>query len=47
MASYILRNIDPALWALVKAKAEKEGHPLRWLFLNFLRHYVEQKEKGR
>ena len=42
MASFILRNIDPDLWVKVKAQAQKEGRPLRWLFLRLLAVYASQ-----
>lgn len=42
MPSYILRNIDPDLWVDVKARAEKEGHPLRWVILRLLAHYASK-----
>jgi hypothetical protein len=45
MPSYILRNIDPTLWERVKARAAKEGHSLRWLFLSFLERYADGKIK--
>jgi hypothetical protein len=34
--SYILRNIDPALWTRVKARSEAEGIPLRAVILKLL-----------
>lgn len=40
MASYILRTIDLELWAKVKARAEQEGRPLRFVILALLREYV-------
>jgi hypothetical protein len=40
MLNYLLRNIDPDLWEKVKARAEKEGHPLRWVILRLLGRYV-------
>lgn len=41
MPSYILRNIDPSLWAAFKARAEQEGHPLKWVILQLLARYVK------
>lgn len=38
--TYLLRGIDPALWARVKAKATAEGHSLRWVLLLLLRAYI-------
>ena len=40
MASFIIRKIDEALWTKVKAQAEKEGRPLRWLLLRLLTLYA-------
>lgn len=40
MASYIIRNIDPSLWADVKARAAAEERPLRAVLLRLLRLYV-------
>jgi len=42
MPSYILRNIDPELWDAAKARAEKEGHNLRWVIFQLLARYVEK-----
>lgn len=41
MASFILRDIDAALWADVKARADQQGHTLRWVLLALLRSYVQ------
>lgn len=43
MPNYILRNIDPDLWAKVKARAASEGRPLRWLILKLLELYASRK----
>lgn len=40
MPSYILRTIDPDLWARVKARAEKQDIPLRMLILTLLEAYA-------
>jgi hypothetical protein len=40
MASYILRTIDPDLWARVKARSEAEGIPLRAIILKCLAMYA-------
>jgi hypothetical protein len=40
MPSYILRTIDPKLWERVKARASKDGLPLRALILALLRGYA-------
>lgn len=39
MRAYLLRNIDPALWATVKATAAHTGHPLRYVILKLLELY--------
>jgi hypothetical protein len=41
MPSYILRTIDPDLWARVKARSEAEGIPLRAIILKLLALYAE------
>lgn len=41
MPSYILRTIDPELWVRVKARADREGLPLRALILALLRAYAD------
>ena len=40
MATYILRDLPEDLWARVKARAEREGRPLRPLFLDLLDRYA-------
>jgi len=37
--AYILRAIDPALWATVKARADIDGMPLRAIILKLLALY--------
>jgi plasmid stability protein len=41
MASFILRNPEPELWAAFKARAASEGRSLRWVILELVRRYVE------
>lgn len=43
MPSYILRTIDPDLWARVKARSEAEGIPLRAIILKLLELYADGK----
>ncbi len=43
MPSYILRTIDPDLWARVKAKSTAEGIPLRAIILKMLELYAAGK----
>lgn len=43
MAAYILRNIDPDLWARVKARSWAEGVPLRAIILKLLELYETGK----
>lgn len=40
MASFILRNPDPDLWAQFKARAASEGRSLRWVLMELIRRYV-------
>ena len=41
MPSYIIRAIDPRTWELVKARAAKDGHKLRWVILRLIELYAE------
>mgnify|MGYP001599867914 CR=1 FL=1 len=41
--AYILRNIDPDLWARVKARSEQDGIPLRAVILKLLALYGDAK----
>jgi hypothetical protein len=43
MPSYILRTIDPDLWARVKSRSEAEGIPLRAIILKLLEMYADGK----
>lgn len=43
MPSYILRTIDPDLWARVKTRSEAEGIPLRAIILKLLELYADGK----
>lgn len=43
MPSYILRAIDPDLWARVKTRSEAEGIPLRAIILKLLELYADGK----
>lgn len=40
--NYLLRNIDPLLWAKFKARAAKDGHPLRWVILHLIDRYISK-----
>ena len=40
MHTYLLRGLDPALWAAVKARATKDGHAIRWVIVKLLERYV-------
>jgi hypothetical protein len=46
MSSYLLRDIDPELWAKAKARAEKEGHSLRWVIFQLVAQYVKHGLAG-
>ncbi len=41
MANYILRNLPDEIWTPVKARAAREGWPLRALLLALLRGYAD------
>lgn len=43
MPSYILRTIDPDLWARVKARSEADGMPMRAIILKLLAMYADGK----
>jgi len=43
MPAYILRNIDPTLWARFKARSEAEGIPMRALVLLLIEAYADGK----
>ncbi len=38
--TYLLRNIPDDLWVRVKRRAEKEGHPLRYVIIKLLERYA-------
>jgi plasmid stability protein len=40
MANYILRKVDDTLWQSFRARAQTEGHSLRWLLLELIQRYV-------
>lgn len=40
MPSYILRTIDPDLWARVKVRSVSDGIPLRAIILKMLEMYA-------
>ncbi len=42
MPAYILRHIDPDLWAGFKARAKSEGRQLRWLLIEMISRYIEK-----
>jgi hypothetical protein len=43
MSSYILRTIDPGLWARVKTRSEADQIPLRRVILALLALYADGK----
>ena len=43
--SYILRKIDPDLWARFKSRSEQDGIPMRALVLLLIEAYTEGKFK--
>jgi hypothetical protein len=40
--TYLLRAIDPELWAAVRARATGEGRTIRYILLTLLQRYVQQ-----
>lgn len=44
--TYLLRGIDPALWAAVKARAATDGHTIRWVIVTLLTRYVARGVRG-
>lgn len=40
MPTYLLRAIDLELWEAVKARADRDGHRIKWIILSLLRHYA-------
>jgi hypothetical protein len=40
MPNYILRNLPPETWQRFRQRAEREGEPLRRLFLTFIEGYA-------
>jgi len=38
--TYLLRNIPDDLWIRVKRRAAREGHPLRFIIIKLLEHYI-------
>jgi hypothetical protein len=48
MASFILRKFDDAVWAQFRARAQAEGHTLRWVISTLITYYVQHGlPKGR
>lgn len=41
MPSYILRTIDPVLWARVKARSEADSIPIKAVILKLLALYAD------
>jgi hypothetical protein len=39
--TYLLRQIPDTLWVLVKQRARREGHSLRFILLTLLDAYVQ------
>jgi len=40
VSTYVLRKIDPELWAAFQARAKDDGYALKWLLLELIRRYV-------
>jgi hypothetical protein len=41
MVAYQIRAVDDKTWARLKSRAGKEGHSLRWLFLQWIIAYAD------
>lgn len=41
--NYLLRGIESAIWLKATKKAKEDGHTMKWLFLQWLRAYVNGK----
>ena len=40
VVAYTLRRIDPELWKKVKARANYEGHTVRYVLVELMKWYV-------
>ena len=40
MASFILRKVDDETWQQFRARAQSEGHSLRWVILELIAYYI-------
>jgi hypothetical protein len=40
MANYILRHVNDDLWKRFKARAESDGHALKWVLLELVAYYA-------
>ena len=40
MANYIFRKVDDILWQAFRARAQREGHSLRWVLLTLVQRYI-------
>lgn len=41
MSNFLLRNIDPGVWAKVKDRAAKEGRTLRGVLILLIAYYAK------
>jgi hypothetical protein len=46
MPAFILRNLDPVLWAAFRQRCLAEGRAQRWVILELVRRYVERGLDG-
>jgi len=42
MASFMLRKVDEELWQQFRERAQKEGHPLRWVLVQLVEQYIKR-----
>jgi hypothetical protein len=47
VSAYIIRDIDPGLWARVKSRAALESRPMRAIILALLTWYADHGMPGR
>jgi hypothetical protein len=43
MSTYVLRQVDEALWRRFKSRAAAEGLPLKYLMLQLIEAYADRK----
>ena len=41
--TYLLERIPSDIWKAARARAAKDGHPMRWILLQLVKDYAEGK----